>query len=421
MLYLIKSRPKGETMSYWVKDLTNRERSALWACAGGWALDGFDATIFSYAAPSLIAVQMITKPQAGILGTVALMFSAVGGWIVGLLCDRYGRVLMLQISIAWFAVFTLLCGLAQNFEQLLVFRSLEGLGFGGEWTAGALLMSEVVRAKYRGRAVGTVQAGYGVGVVLASVAYGALLSKLPDEWGWRWLFFVGVLPAAFVFFIRRNVQSDRGPGAAPDQQKGGGPIFAFLAPSFRATTLLSTIAITGAQGAYYGMATWLPLFLKDDRNLSVINTAGYSALVAVGSILGFLIGAHLSDSIGRRMTMILSGITNTACIVAYMVMPLSDFSLLPLGFLLGLTSAARFSPMGALLSELYPSSCRASAVGFIYNLGRGIGAFAPALIGVAVAAWGLGASIAIYVAIGNAMLVFGCMLLPETRGRELIA
>ena len=151
----------------WVGDLTTRERSTFWACLGGWTLDAFDVTTFAYAITGLISLRLLTKPQAGILGTTALLLSSLGGWIAGILCDRYGRVRVLQITIAWFAALTFLTGCAQNYSQLLVLRSLQGLGFGGEWTAGAMLMAEVIRPEYRGRAVGTVQSGYGLGAMLA--------------------------------------------------------------------------------------------------------------------------------------------------------------------------------------------------------------------------------------------------------------
>jgi MFS family permease len=151
-------------MTVWIKDLTPRERRTLWACAAGWMLDAFDVQVFAYVITGLISIRMLSKPQAGVLGTAALLLSSLGGWITGVLCDRYGRVRMLQISIATFAFFTFLCGFAQNYHQLLVLRGLQGLGFGGEWTAGAVLMGEVIRAKYRGRAVGTVQAGWGPAV-----------------------------------------------------------------------------------------------------------------------------------------------------------------------------------------------------------------------------------------------------------------
>ena len=177
----------------WIKELRTDERRTLWACLAGWTLDSFDVNVFAYVITGLIALHILTKPQAGILGTSALLVSSLGGWITGILCDRYGRVRMLQVTIVWYAVFTFLCGWAQNYEQLLVLRSLQGFGFGGEWTAGSILMGEVIRSQFRGRATGTVQSGYGIGSLLAALAYGIVFSVFPAQWSWRVLFWLGIL------------------------------------------------------------------------------------------------------------------------------------------------------------------------------------------------------------------------------------
>ena len=143
----------------WYRVLTPVEKRTFWACFGGWALDAMDVQIFSFAIPAIIIAFAITNADAGLIGTVTLLTSAFGGWFAGALADRFGRVRTLQITILWFAFFTLLCGFAQNYTQLLVFRALMGFGFGGEWAAGAVLMGEVIRAQHRGKAVGSVQSG----------------------------------------------------------------------------------------------------------------------------------------------------------------------------------------------------------------------------------------------------------------------
>src|ERR1700734_1048452 len=147
----------------WYRQLGADERRTFWACFGGWAVDALDVQIYTFAIPALIAVWQITKAQAGLLATSALVISALGGWIAGVLADRVGRARLLSIMIAWFAFFTFLSGFTQNFEQLLVVRGLQGFGFGGEWAVGAALMGESIRSRLRGRAVGTVQAGWWIG------------------------------------------------------------------------------------------------------------------------------------------------------------------------------------------------------------------------------------------------------------------
>ncbi len=193
------------TQGVWLTRLSPKEKSTLVATFGGWALDGMDVMVYSFVIPSLIAAWHISKSDAGWLGTAALLMSSIGGWLAGLLADRFGRVRVLQTTIVWFALFTFLSGFTHNFWQLLLCRGLQGLGFGGEWAVGSVLMGETIRAEHRGKAVGTVQGGWAVGWGIAAFFYMVLLSKLPGDWGWRAMFWIGILPALLVFYIRRKV------------------------------------------------------------------------------------------------------------------------------------------------------------------------------------------------------------------------
>jgi MFS family permease len=165
-----------------------------------------DVQLYSFVIPALISIWGITRGQAGTLATAALLVSALGGWVAGWLADRIGRVRTLQMAILWFAAFTFLSGLAQNFEQLFAARALMGLGFGGEWAAGAVLLGEVVRPEHRGKALGMMQAGWAVGWGAAALLYAFFFSVLAPEYAWRALFLVGIAPALLVFFVRRYVQ-----------------------------------------------------------------------------------------------------------------------------------------------------------------------------------------------------------------------
>src|SRR5947207_1578646 len=199
---LDSAQPSGS----WLGRLTAAERRTFFACAGGWALDAMDVQMYSFVIPTLIMVWGITRGQAGELSTASLLVSAVGGWLAGWCADRFGRVRTLQIAILWFAVFTFLSGLAQSYQQLFLTRSLLGLGFGGEWAAGAVLLGEVVRSEHRGKALGIMQAGWAIGWGAAALAYAAAFSFLPAETAWRVLFLIGILPALLVFFVRRFVE-----------------------------------------------------------------------------------------------------------------------------------------------------------------------------------------------------------------------
>src|SRR5215468_3528183 len=168
-----RETPRGNAMSLeatttssdhhptsWYSELQTREKNAFWACFGGWVLDAMDVQIFSFAIPAIIAAFAINNAAVGLIGTATLLTSAFGGWFAGALSDRFGRVRTLQITIAWFAVFTFLCGFAQNPTQLLIFRATMGFGFGGEWAAAAVLIGEVIRSEHRGKAVGAMQSGW---------------------------------------------------------------------------------------------------------------------------------------------------------------------------------------------------------------------------------------------------------------------
>ena len=187
------------------RDMNQPERRTFWACAAGWALDGMDFMIYPLVIGTIIAMWKVDPGSAGLAGTVTLLASAVGGWLGGYLADRIGRVKTLQLTILWFSFFSLVCAFVQNFDQLIVARALLGLGFGGEWAAGAVLMGEAIRAQYRGRAVGSVQSGWAVGWGLAVLSQAILFSYLPPELAWRWMFAIGALPALLVFYLRRYV------------------------------------------------------------------------------------------------------------------------------------------------------------------------------------------------------------------------
>jgi MFS family permease len=188
-----------------VSDLNVNERRTLVACFGGWALDSFDVNLYALVIPTLLVTLNFTMAEAGILATVALLLSAAGGWITGTLADKYGRVRVLQVTILWFAVFTFLAGFCSTFSQFFVVRALQGLGFGGEWAAGAVLIGEVIQSKYRGRAVGLVQSGWAVGWGGATLVFAIVFSLLPQDIAWRVLFWTGLLPALLVIYIRRFV------------------------------------------------------------------------------------------------------------------------------------------------------------------------------------------------------------------------
>ena len=408
-------------MRGWWQDLTVREGRTMTACFGGWALDAFDVQIYSFVIPTLIATWGMTRAEAGYIGTVALLFSAVGGWIAGALSDRFGRVRVLQITVVWFAVFTCLSGFATSAPQLLVLRSLQGLGFGGEWAAGAVLMAEIIRPAFRGRASGTVHSGFAVGWAGAAVLYALLFSVIPQDQAWRVMFWSGILPALLVVYIRRFVKdSDAFEATARVTPRAGiSQLFMIFRPDLRRTTIASSVFAIGLQGGYYAVVTWLPTFLKTERGLSVLGTGSYLAVVIFGAFCGFLMGAHLADWIGRRRTFLLFAVLSPVVVCLYTFVPISDGMMMVLGFPLGFCANAMFAPTGAFYAELFPSAVRGTGQGFCYNLGRGAGALFPSLVGLLSTRLPLGTAIGIYTVGAYALAILALLFLPETQGRDI--
>jgi len=414
--------PPATTQGSWLTQLSGPERSTLFATFGGWALDGMDVMVYSFVIPSLIAAWHISKGQAGLLGTAALLISAVGGWLAGTLADRYGRARILQLTIIWFAFFTFLSGFTHSFTQLLLTRGLQGLGFGGEWAVGSVLMGEAIRSQHRGKAVGTVQGGWAVGWGLAAICYQVLFRALPEATAWRAMFWIGILPALLVFYIRRRVPEPKVYAETRKKVAASGEGSSFLhifSPDILKVTLLTALLAVGAQGGYYAITTWLPTFLKTQRKLSVMNTGWYLLVIIVGSFIGYMISAYLADRLGRKKTLILYAVCSFLTVVAYTYLPISNSVMLVLGIPLGFFASGVFSPIGAFFTELFPSRLRGSGQGFSYNFGRGIGALFPTLVGFLSVSVTLGHAIAIFAAGAYLVMILGTALLPETRGKEL--
>ena len=408
----------------WYGKLNAREKKTFWACIGGWMLDAMDVQMFSFAIPAIIAAFAITNADAGIIGTVTLLTSAFGGWFAGALSDRFGRVRTLQITIVWFAAFTLLCGFAQSYWQLLVFRALMGLGFGGEWAAGAVLMGEVIRPEHRGKAVGAVQSGWAVGWGIAALLATLLFHFLPADTAWRLLFWIGITPALLVFFVRRFVEDPPVFAATQANLAAAGATANFLeifSPAMLRTTALTALLATGAQGGYYAITTWLPTFLRTERKLTVLGTGGYLAVIIVGSLIGYWVSAWLADRIGRRANFILFAVCSLVTVVVYTQVPVNDAAMFVLGFPLGFFASGIFSGMGPFLTELFPTRMRGSGQGFSYNFGRGIAALNPTFVGLLSGTLPLGQSIGVFASIAYGIVVVAALLLPETKGRVLTA
>jgi MFS family permease len=423
-LQLEREKDAAASRIGWLPALTLTERHVFNACFGGWALDAMNVQIYSFVIPTLIAVWGLTMGQAGVLGTAALLVSAVGGWFAGWFADRFGRVLTLQIAILWFAVFTFLSGLAQNYAQLFAARALLGFGFGGEWAAGAVLLGEVIRAERRGKALGLMQAGWAVGWGVAALLYALFFSILPAATAWRVLFMVGLAPALFVFYVRRYVEEPAVYLESKARLAASGERVSLLdifRPPLLKVTFLGGLMGTGAQGGYFAVTTWLPTFLRTERRLSVLDSTGYLAVLIAGAFCGYLAGGVLADRIGRRMTFLVFAVCAATVAVTYTTVAFGNAAMLVLGFPLGFFASGVFSAMGAFFTENFPTRVRGVGQGFTYNVGRAAGALFPALVGILSAQMTLGRAIGLFAGIAYATMAVAAFLLPETKGKVLTA
>lgn len=405
----------------WIRETSKNERKTLVAAFAGYGVDAFDYMIYTFLIPTLMVIWHMSKVEAGYIATGALVTSAIGGWAAGILADKYGRVRVLQWTVAWFTLFTFLSGFTDSFEQLFFTRAMQGFGFGGEWSVGAVLIAEMIQAKHRGKAVGLVQSSWAVGWGAAAIAFWAVYAVLPPEQAWRVLFWLGILPAGLIFYIRRNIQDPEVFHATQAKKKveGGGNFWEIFSPRMLKTTIFASLLSTGMMGSYYAVTTWLPTFLKVERKLSVLGTSGYLLVLILGSFIGYLTSAYLSDRLGRRRCFMLFATCAGTLVYIYTHIPITDQMMLFLGFPLGFFLSGIFSGMGAFLAELFPNELRGSGQGFCYNFGRAAGAMSPALVGYLSTSMPLGEVIGLLAAGGYLLVIIACLPLPETQGRDL--
>ena len=297
---------------------------------------------------------------------------------------------------------------------------MHGLGFGGEWATGAVLMGEVIRDKYRGRGVGFVQTGAAFGPGLAALVYAGLFAVLPAAIAWRALFWVGILPGLFVLWIRRSIpESEAFEGR---RNTGAQPGIAHLLSAFRGPYLWLTrrvsLMVMGAQGGVWAVGFWMPTYLRTVRHLTNTHTGLYVAVLAVGSLIGFLCGAYLADAIGRKATFMISAVASIVMVLIYLYVPVGNTGLLFLGIPLNAAILMKFAPMGPFMTELYPTDIRGTGQGFCYNAGRAIGSVFMTAIGFATAVMPLGTAIALFSTLAHVLMIV-MLLLLETRGRAI--
>jgi len=400
----------------WLREASVEERRALLAGGLGWLLDAFDVMLYAMVLAHLMAHFGMTKDTAGLLNSVTLVASAVGGVLFGFVADRVGRTRALMASILIYSLASGACGLAQTIVQLGFFRLILGLGMGGEWSTGAALVAETWRATHRGKALALMQSSWAIGEGLAAVVAGVLLGP----YGWRAVFFVGVLPALLVFWILRRVREPRLWSARREPTRV--PLARLWQADLRGYAIVATLMNTATLFGYWGLFTWIPAYLalpteQGGRGLGLLQTTLWLVLMGIGKWFGYVSFGYFADSVGRKKAY------SSYLLVAAVLVPLfgataDPTALLVLGASVAFFGTGYFSGFGAIASELFPTEIRATAMGLSYNLGRAVSALAPFLIGALALRYALGLAFGIT---SGAFLLAALLasLLPETKGKVL--
>jgi len=406
----------------WWKEITREQWRALLAGKIGWMLDAFDVMLYVFCLRAIMDEWHLNPATAGFMVTVTLFASSFGGIIFGAVADRFGRKNALMATVLVFAVCSGLSGLSRNLLQLALARTVLGLGMGGEWAAGALLVSETWPAKHRGKAVGLMQGGWALGYILAAIAAATILPWL----GWRAMFFLGIIPALFILWVRSKVQEPevwlRQKREAKAKPSTGGVFLQIFAKDLVRFTLLSTMISTFVMFAYWGLFSWLPSFLgspvaKGGAGLSVVRAPVWMIPMMVGAYIGYVSFGFIADRVGRRPTFAVY-LLMSAILVFIFGNTRNETALILMGPLLGFFGSGYFSAFGAFISELFPTRARGSAVGFCYNTGRMVSALAPTVVGFLAGRFGVGAALT-FTAIAFVLGAVSIFSVPETMGTEL--
>lgn len=371
----------------WYSTVTRDQWRALAAAKLGWMLDAMDFLLYVMAIGQLREYFGFSDATAGLLGTVTLVTSAVGGIVFGVVADRAGRTRALMATILIFSVCSLGAATSQSLWQLMAWRILLGFGMGGEWASGAVLVSETWPAHLRTRAISIMQSGWALGYIAAALLSALVLGTLnlgPEAW--RYLFALGILPALLTLWIRKSVKEPEAWVQRKAQSAKRSAFGVLFSPEFRGRTVLATLLSACVQFANWGLFFWLPGFLarpveQGGAGMSIVRSAGWIIPVQIGAYIGYNSFGFIAERFGRRRTFVAYLVTAAVLVPLYGQMARSPGILMALGPLLGFVGYGYFSLFGSFLAELFPTDVRATGQGLTYNLGRGMGALAPYTIG----------------------------------------
>lgn len=388
---------------------------ALIASVLGYAMDGFDLLILGFMLPAIAVDLHLSSAQAGSLVTWTLIGAVAGGLIFGVLSDYFGRVRMLTWTILIFAVFTGLCALAQGYTDLLAYRTIAGIGLGGEFGIGMTLVAEAWPASQRARVSSYVGLGWQLGVLAAALLTPLLLPVI----GWRGMFSLGLLPAVVSFFVRRRVEE---PALFTERVARGMrklPLKLLVADGRTTRASIGVAILCSVQNfGYYGLMIWLPSYLSKTFGYSLTKSGVWTAVTVLGMACGIWLFGMAADRFGRKPTFLFyqAGAVVMVFVYAHLTTPMA---LLIGGAAMGVFVNGMIGGYGALISELYPTDARATAQNVLFNVGRAVGGFGPVAVGALAARYSFGAALALLASIYLLDIFATLFLIPERRGAEL--
>ena len=425
-----------EELEFEETGVTRKERwKIMWASIIGYAMDGLDVLILSFAMAAIVSEFGLTLGEGGLIATYTLIGTVLGGYLFGIFADYFGRVHTFSLTIIIFSIFTGACDFADNVTHLNILRFLAGLGLGGEYGIGMTLVSETWPAAKRARATAGVAMGWQAGAVLAAILAAVVL---PD-YGWRGLFLVGVIPALLAAWARHGIKEppmwvkrkemkkelaarkERGETLTAEEEeqleeaKKFPLAHLFASPSKTETTLSLTVMTSVQNFGYYGIMVWLPMILLKDHGLTTKSMSGWMIVTVIGMIAGIYVFGYLCDRLGRKIPYLIFYICAAAMVYIYVNLG-TPVALLFGGAFLGFFCNGMMAGYGTLLSENYTTDARSTAQNFIFNTGRAVGGFAPAIIGALAQSHGFSAAFALLSCVYVAAAVNVLFFIKDTKG-----
>ncbi len=411
-------QPARGVSDRWWKGATGQQWNTFRSAYLGWALDIMDLMLFAMVIKHVGAELGFDNSAAGVVVSATLLATATGGLVFGYLADRIGRAKSMMLSITCYSIGTALCGLSDSLAHLMIFRIIVGLGVGGEWSAGSALVSETWPAQHRGKVMAWVQSAFAAGYALAAIVAAVVV----PIGGWRWVFAVGLVPALLAFYVRRHVQEPE-IWAQQTKRLGFGETVRLLFTGHARSTIVGLAFTMAAMCGYWGLFTWIPTYLatpvaEGGPGLDLVKSTVWIVIMQAGAALGFITFGYIADHIGRKKAFILFFVASAVSVPVFAMIQ-QPAVLMAFGIVVAYFGTGFYSGFAPTFAELFPTSVRATAQGFVYNGGRACAAIAPALIGFFASRYGVSIGLITTAGFFGLAALIVLLFLPETRGVEL--